>query len=183
MPPLAPSWQVSFALNENSFEAGVFRLDCFRAATRTTMRSLLLPITALILLLCSCVTQTPQTRIANDPAAYAALSPEHQDLVSRGLIAKGMPKSGVLIALGTPSRQSHGFRDGTAYERWDYTRLQPVYTGAFFGSYYGSCGYYPGGYGLTYAPAVQYIPQRDASVLFRQERVHAWDQVSSPYRY
>lgn len=150
------------------------------------MRSLLLPIAAVTFFLCSCATQTPQTRIANNPAAYAALSAEHQDLVSRGLIAKGMPKSGVLLALGNPDRQSHGFRDGTNYERWDYARLQPVYTGAFFGTYYGGyggCGYYPGGYGVTYAPAVQYVPQRDASVWFRKERVHAWDKVSAPYRY
>lgn len=147
------------------------------------MRSLLVPTAAVALLLCSCVTQTPQARIAANPAAYGALSSEQQELVSRGLIAEGMPKSGVLIALGPPDRESRGFRDGSTYERWDYSRLQPVYTGAFFGSYYGGCGYYPGGYGLAYAPAVQYIPQRDTSVWFRQERVQAWDKVNSPYRY
>jgi hypothetical protein len=147
------------------------------------MKHLLLPGAALILLLCSCVTQTPQTRIADNPTAFAALSTEHQGLVSKGLIAKGMPKSGVLLALGRPSRQTHGYRDGASYERWDYTRLYPIYTGGFFGSYYHGCGYHHGGYGYGYVPEVHYIPQRDASIWFLGDRVHAWDKVAMPYRY
>ncbi len=146
------------------------------------MKYLLLPGAALILLLCSCVVHTPQTRIADNPAAFAALGTEHRDLVSKGLIAKGMPKTGVLLALGTPDRQTNGYKDGSSYERWDYTSLRPVYGGSFFGSYYNGCGYHHG-YGLGYAPSIQYIPQRDASIWFRRERVHAWDKVRSPYGY
>ena len=146
------------------------------------MNYLLLPGAAAILLLCSCVVPTPQTRIAENPAAFASLSPEHQDLVSKGLVAKGMPKAGVALALGNPSRQTSGYRDGASYERWDYTSLRPVYGGSFFGSYYHGCGYRYG-YGLGYVPTVQYIPQRDASIWFRHGRVHAWDRIRSPYGY
>ena len=124
----------------------------------------------------------PQARIADNPAAYASLSPEHQDLVSKGLITKGMPQTGVLLALGTPDRETSGYRDGTSYTRWDYTRLRPVYGGSFFGSYYHGCGYHHG-YGLGYAPTVHYVPEREASIWFRRGRVDAWDRVRSPYGY
>ena len=147
------------------------------------MKHLLAPAAAAALLLCSCVTQTPQTRIADSPLAFGALKPEHQELVSRGMISKGMPKTGVLLALGRPDREITGHRDGAHFERWDFTSLRPYYSGSFFGSYYGGHGYHHGGYGLGYAPSVQYVPERDASVWFRGEKVHSWDRVTSPYGY
>lgn len=143
---------------------------------------LLAPLAGLSLLFCSCAVDTPQTRIANNGAAYDSLSPRHQALVERGQIEKGMPKKGVRLALGSPRHISHGQRDGTDFERWTYTRLQPVYHQRLFASYgyggYRYCGRRRGYYGLGYAPSIEYYPARSATVFFRGDKVDSWERYA-----
>lgn len=142
----------------------------------------LLALAALSLLLCSCAVDTPQTRIARNGGAYDSLSPRHQALVERGRIEKGMPKAGVRLALGSPRSIVHGYRDGADFERWTYTSLRPLYRQNFYGSYgFGHGGYcYPGyrrGYGVGYAPSVEYYPVRSATVWFRGDKVESYERV------
>lgn len=140
-------------------------------------RLLLLPLAGLSLLLCSCAVDTPKTRIERNPGAYQSLSTRHQDLVERGRIEKGMPKKGVLLALGTPDGKAEGFRNGTDYERWTYNSLRPVYNQHFYGSYsFGGHGYHGRGYGLGFGPSIEYIPTRSATVWFRGDKVDSWDR-------
>lgn len=148
------------------------------------MRKLLAPAIGAAFLLSGCVIQTPQARIESNPELYEALPRKQQELVSRGQIAKGLPTTGVFLALGEPDRRGQGNKDGHSYERWDYANLRPVYSTSLYGSYgYGyGCGrggY--GGYGLGYAPTIDYIRERSATVWFRNGRVDAWEQIG-PYR-
>lgn len=139
--------------------------------------TLLLPLATLGLLLCSCVVETPQSRIFRDPAAYESLTPRQQELVQRGGISKDMPRQGVLLALGHPNRKAEGFRDGADFERWDYTTLQPVYSQSLGGYYgYGRRGYNAYGFGIS--PSIEYIPIRSASVWFNGGLVNSWERLS-----
>lgn len=133
---------------------------------------------AFALVICSCAMQTPQARIEHNPALYEALSPKQQELVSQGKIARGMPKTGVFLAMGNPDRRGQGHKDGQPYERWDYATLRPVYYNTFYGSYGygGGCGRH-GYYGVGYVPTVDYVRERAASVWFRKDRVDAWERV------
>ena len=154
----------------------------------TPIKTLLAPAIGAAFLLSGCVVQTPQTRIASNPALYNALPKKQQELVSRGQIAKGLPTNGVFLAWGHPDRRGQGHKDGRPYERWDYASLRPVYSTSLYGSYgygrgYGrgryGCGY--GGYGLGYAPTIDYIRERSGTVWFQNGRVDAWERVG-PYR-
>lgn len=144
---------------------------------------LLLAASALALLSTSCVISSPQTRIDRDYSLYQSLPPKHQELVQRGEIAEGMSKSAVYLAWGNPSRKVQGHRDDADFERWDYTRLQPHYYNRFythFGHGYGRRGRYYHSYG--FAPSIEYVPYRSASVKFRSGTVESWERLG-PYRY
>lgn len=142
---------------------------------------LLLPLAAVALMLCSCAVDTPQTRIARNPGAYDSLSQRHQALVERGRIEKGMPKAGVRLALGSPRSIVHGYRDGSDFERWTYTRLEPHYSQNFYGAYRFGDYCYPGRrrgyYGFGYSPTIEYHPIRSATVWFRGEKVDSWESL------
>ena len=82
--------------------------------------------------------------------------------------------------MGHPDRRGRGFKDGRDYERWDFASLRPVYTTSFYGGYgYGrGCGRWGyGRYGYGYGPTIEYIPERSASVWFRNGRVEAWERL------
>lgn len=73
----------------------------------------------LILALSACI--SPDSRIRDNPAAFAGLTPEQQSLVRQGQIALGMPQAAVQIALGKPDRVTeHIDADGTR-NIWHYT--------------------------------------------------------------
>jgi hypothetical protein len=142
----------------------------------------LLPLSAAALLLCSCAVDTPQARIARNPVSFESLNARQQGLVEQGLIEKGMPKRGVLLALGTPEARTQGQRNGDDFERWIYTRLQPVYSQRLVGSYYGGYGWGCGGYGyrgfgIGLAPTIDYLPMRSATVWFKGGKVDAWERI------
>jgi hypothetical protein len=90
-----------------------------------------------------------------------------------------MSPDAVVLAWGAPSRRYSGVSNGTASERWDYMGSQPVY-GNTFG--YGGWGGWNrwGGYGcggpFMYND-VTFIPYRRATVLFKNQRVEAWEKM------
>ena len=144
------------------------------------LKKIFAPLALTVLLLSSCAIQSPQARIERNPEIYKSLTAKQQELVSQGQVAKGMPKPGVFLAMGHPDRRGRGFRDGRDYERWDFASLRPVYTTSFYGGYgYGRrCGWGGyGRYGYGYGPTIEYIPERTASVWFRNNRVEAWERV------
>lgn len=136
------------------------------------------------LLLSNCTVGTPQSRIEANHSLYESIPAKHQALVSQGKIAKGMSKSAVFLALGDPSRKTEGFRDNTKFERWDYSRLQPIYTSSFHSFYGHGYGRYGRGryHGFGFAPTIQYAPYRSASVIFHRDVVDSWEKLG-PHRY
>jgi hypothetical protein len=138
-----------------------------------------------VLAFSSCATQTPRSRIANNPAQFNKLSTKHKQLVEQGQICKGMSPDAVLLAWGQPARRSSGSAGGVPTMRWDYAGLEPVYHTGIYGGYGYGYGYGWGRYGryrrggypyLGVAPSVSYVPERRATVLFRSGRVHSWER-------
>jgi len=134
----------------------------------------------------SCAPSTPQTRIEQNPAAFAKLGKKHQELVSQGQITDGMNQEAVILAWGSPDQRFQGSQNSKATERWDYVGSRPVYTNQFYGGYgygsdgrcgrYGRRGYSDFGY-LGFGPEVTYVPYRVGSVWFRNNRVDSWERV------
>ena len=137
----------------------------------------------------SCVPSTPQARIQQSPAMFAALSPKEKQLVQQGELAKGMTQNAVFLAWGPPSMRYEGNQKGQSAMRWDYTAAYPVYTSSYFGAYsyggYGGYGhhghhsypYHGYGYGFGFAPEITYAPYRQSSVWFVNNRVDAWERL------
>ena len=152
------------------------------------MKTLFLGLLAVAL--CSCASQTPQTRIDNNFGLYEKLSEEHKVLVQQGQIAEGMSGSAVFLAWGKPEQKVGGFREGKHFQRWDYTAHRPVVSNNFaFGSSFGRSGR-RGGFrggrfgrgGFGFGQSVTYIPFRSHSVLFVDERVDSWESAQrTPY--
>lgn len=144
---------------------------------------------AATLSLASCTVSTPQARIDRNYTLFESLPAKHQALVSQGRIAEGMSKGAVYLALGDPGRKSQGSRDGAAFERWDYVRLQPRYYSTFSAGFGYGHGYWgPHGrhghdyYGFGFSPTVEYVPYRSGTVLFRRGVVDSWERLG-PYPY
>jgi hypothetical protein len=127
----------------------------------------------------SCASPTPQSRIAQNPAKFNSLPDKHKQLVEQGQLARGMSPDAVLLAWGEPERRTEGSAGGVPTMRWDYAGLRPVYSTGFYGGYgYGGWGRY-GRRGYPYggvSPSVSYVPERRASVLFRQGKVDSWER-------
>jgi hypothetical protein len=141
---------------------------------------------AAALLLSNCAS-TVQSRIEKNASEYNSLSKPQQELVRRGQIDKGMPKSGVFLAWGRPDRVTRGNRDGKDFETWRYNAYQPVYTqsiGIAVGPGYGRHDRYGYGYGYGWGPEygtttdVYYRPYTAARVDFHNNRVTGWESVN-----
>ena len=74
-----------------------------------------------VALLCGCVaTSTIESRKHDNPAAYAALSPQQQALVNQGRVSYGMTTNAVYLAWGPPEEVLHrGDRNGE-FTTWIY---------------------------------------------------------------
>lgn len=136
-------------------------------------------------MLVSCAASTPQTRIAKNPALFAALTPRQQELVSRGRIERDLPMDGVFLAWGRPDRMVEWDRSGSRLERWTYLGLRPVHTYAFgWGVGPGWGGGPWGGYSDSYfygGPGVEWVPYPVSRVDFRHGRVTDWEvRLSRP---
>lgn len=143
------------------------------------MKILSLLFLPILLLASSCVPSTPQQRIEKNIAKYTALPAEHQELVKRGELARGMSADAVYLAWGRPSQQYQGMQNKELTERWDYTGSHPVYSNSF------GMGYGVGrGWGrrssfstFSFSPEVTYVPYRKATVLFKRQKVDSWERA------
>lgn len=144
------------------------------------MKYAALPLLVIVWSLGACAPSTPEKRIAQNPAAFAALPAKQQSLVRQGELSRGMSPEAVTLAWGAPSRRYSGVSNGTASERWDYMGSQPVYGNSFgYGGWggWGGCNRW-GGYWSPYMMNdVAFIPYRRATVLFKNQRVEAWEKM------
>jgi hypothetical protein len=143
-----------------------------------------LALAAAALLLASCATRSPQSRIQSRPEAFQSLSAKHKEMVQRGQIEEGMSKDGVWLAWGPPNRIYTGSESGVALDIWKYTALRPVYHHSIgIGMGYGwgrnrgrNCGgYYPGW--MDYDVGPTYVPYTAAEVRFANNRVKSWQEL------
>lgn len=133
---------------------------------------------AMALLVCACTPTTPQTRVQERPEDFSRLSEEHQEMVLRGEIDKGMDKSAVYLAWGSPSARAEGFRNGDETERWDFHGQQAIVTHRPYGIYGFPYGYrdYHGHPHVYTGPDIIHVPYRRASVWFVGGRVAEWER-------
>lgn len=131
----------------------------------------------LILLVNGCATSTIDSRRELYAEAYAALSPEHQELVDQGQVRVGMSEEAVRIAWGDPSRVLQGEDGMGPNETWQYhsVTLEPRNTWAY-------STFWP-----TYGPPIltrQWVtdwePQyhEKAEVVFRKKKVSEWHTLT-----
>ncbi len=103
-----------------------------------------------MLVLAGC--STPQTRINQNPEAFARLTPEQQELIKKGQIAIGFDVEMVQLALGEPDHVITRTDAAGVSEIWTYTTYDmpdgmPLYRG-WYHRYYGLGPAYP--YYLSY---------------------------------
>lgn len=152
-----------------------------------TMKKIALTLAAAVaVMLSSCVSNTPQTRIERNPQLFNALSAKDRQLVSQGLIREGLTKDGVFLAWGAPDTTSVGRKGGREIEEWTYLGHRAVRTmnmnvGMGWGFPYGGCGpwgwggYGPWGWGGPgWGTDVIYVPYTAGVVTFRSGRVTEW---------
>jgi hypothetical protein len=143
---------------------------------------LLLPAAAAALLAAACAPSTPQARIDAEPAKFAALPPEHQALVRKGELTRGMSREAVALAWGAPDSVFRGSRHNRPTERWDYAGATPVTVGSFAGC--DGMGFGPhtpyGPYGrhsyYGFPRDMAFIPYRIASVWFIDGKADSWER-------
>ena len=139
---------------------------------------------AMAVLLSSCVSNTPQTRIERNPQLFNALSANDRQLVSQGLIREGLTKDGVFIAWGAPDSTTVGRKDGREIEEWTYLGQRAVRTmnmNLGLGWGYGGCGPWGWGggpwgwggpgWGPGWGSDIIYVPYTAGVVTFRSGRV------------
>jgi hypothetical protein len=79
---------------------------------------------------------TVDSRIQENPGAYASLSPADKQLVRSGQVREGLPQAAVYIAWGRPDRIRHGVRQGVPFEAWVYTQIQSIYAPSYYPQFY-----------------------------------------------
>lgn len=133
--------------------------------------------------LMGCAASTPQTRIAKNPALFAALTPHQQQRVREGNIENGLPQSAVFLAWGRPHTVSDWNRNGRSIERWTYVGYRPIYyqtvgLGVGWGSGSGYGGRYCPPYHDTYwqgGATFDWVPYPISRVEFTNDRVSFWE--------
>ena len=118
------------------------------------MKSLfsVLVLAAGLLVLAGCA--SPEARIKANPAAFAQLTPQQQDLIKQGKIGIGFDAAMVKLALGDPDRIRERIDASGSSEIWSYVTYEGddgaiLYTGYYHRYYYGwGAPYYP--YYLAY---------------------------------
>ena len=115
---------------------------------------------------------TPQSRINENPAVFARLTPDQQQLIKEGKVALGFDSAMVKLAIGDPDR-IHERTDSTGTsEVWSYVTYEddtgiPLYRGYYHRYYYGlSDPFYP--YYLAYPTRREHTHFR---VVFREGKV------------
>ena len=115
---------------------------------------------------------TPESRINQNPAAFARLTPEQQQLIKEGKVAIGFDQTTVKLALGDPDRiRERTDANGTS-EIWSYVTYEGddgmlLYRGYYHRYYYGfGDPFYP--YYLAYPTRHEHTHFR---VVFREGKV------------
>jgi outer membrane protein assembly factor BamE (lipoprotein component of BamABCDE complex) len=116
---------------------------------------------------------TPDTRIAANPAAFAALNPQQQALVKAGQVGIGMNMDAVKLALGDPDRVTLRTDAAGETQVWHYVTYEAdgvfLYSG-FYHRGYGRRGW--GGGGGWWGPDYPYyldFPNRQVHDRFTVE--------------
>ncbi len=144
------------------------------------MRFMLMVGVLFAVLLVSCQSPTPASRIAEHPAMFTSLPAEQQPLVRQGNICEGMKPDAVFLAWGKPNGPVvESQQNGRKVTRWVYNGYEPVTVmNAGFYPYWGPYGWYP------YANSTistAYVPRNVAWVEFVNGKVTAWSrQGASP---
>ena len=127
------------------------------------------------MLLESCQTATPSTRISQNPVMYGMLTPEQQVMVQQGRICEGMSKDAVYLAWGNPNTPPiTGQQEGRSYEKWVYATYQPVMVDSI-GVGVG-CDHGPHWHGGGVSTSTAYVPRENAWVMFQDNKVTAWEE-------
>ena len=107
---------------------------------------------------------TPQSRINDNPAIYARLTPEQQQLIKDGKVAIGFDAAMVKLALGDPDRV-HERTDATGTsEVWSYVTYEGDDGLLLYRGYYHRYFY---GYGDPFYPYYLAYPTRREHTHFR----------------
>ena len=115
---------------------------------------------------------TPQSRINDNPAAFARLTSEQQQLIKEGKVAIGFDQTMVKLALGDPDRVHERTDANGTSEIWSYVTYEGddgvlLYTGYYHRYYYGfGDPFYP--YYLAYPTRREHTHFR---VVFREGKV------------
>ena len=112
-----------------------------------TSKYLLLAATALAAL-CVAGCSTPESRIRENPEAFARLTPAQQDQIRKGQIAIGFDQEMVQLALGEPDHVITRTDATGASEIWSYTTYESadgvlLYRGWYHRYYYWSDPMFP----------------------------------------
>ena len=131
-------------------------------------------------------------RIARNPTLFMAQPREHQRLIERGELARGMSRDAVTLAWGAPSETYEGTENGDLMERWSYLGRRNVYHDNLAFGYgigwgvpaRGAWCYGPGPYhNVGFAQQVSQIPYQKAYVIFKNNKVDSWERMKlrTPY--
>jgi len=96
---------------------------------------------------------TPESRIRKNPAAFARLAPEQQDMIRKGQVGIGFDQEMVQLALGEPDQIRTRTDASGVTEIWSYTTYEGpdgmiLYRGWYHRYYYWGDPLYP--YYLSY---------------------------------
>ena len=122
-----------------------------------------------------CATSTVQSRIREQPAAYASLSPEFQKAVAQGELKEGMSMDAVYIAWGKPFEVFKGHSAQGPTTTWVYMGTQVVeYPYWAYSLTYG--------YSYPMTPTIHYAwgpyQYARAEVVFVNGRVSSWRKLA-----
>ncbi|MES2707982.1 MAG: hypothetical protein V4726_15425 [Verrucomicrobiota bacterium] len=141
---------------------------------------ILIPVITAGFFLSSCATPGPPGRIEKYPGMFATLSAAEQKAVREGRIVEGMSKDAAYLAWGRADSVTTGSQNGTPFELWRYTALQPIYSSNLTLGY----GFGYGRYGRRYDPAFigfesgpDYVPVTAAVVRFKNGKVSGWERA------
>lgn len=134
---------------------------------------------AAALLVSACA--TPESRIKDDPRAFAVATAEQQALIRKGEIAVGFKPEFVKLALGEPDRITEHTDASGVETTWHYTESNPGYVArtGYYDPYFGPV--YPAPFAApllgpltTVAPSIESDRLR---VVFRGGAVSAIERV------
>ncbi len=126
----------------------------------------------LVALLSGCGS-TVSSRINRNPELFAALTPEHQNLVVAGQITEGMPKDAVFLAWGRPSAINVGSERNVDFQSWLYSAQQITEIPRFTPAYrYSRWDPYP--VPMFYDPIIIATPYVYRTATFERDRLTAW---------